>query len=68
MIDEQESKIVQKIFNLYLSGYSILAIIHELEKQGFKSLTGKENWSKRTIDTMLSNEKFIDNVIIGKTY
>ncbi|WP_373897758.1 recombinase family protein [Haloimpatiens sp. FM7315] len=49
IINEQEAKTVQMIFNLYLSGYSILAIIRELKKQGIKSPTGKENWPKRTI-------------------
>lgn len=67
-INEQEAKIVQLIFNLYISEYSILAIIRELKKQGIKSPTGKENWPKRTIDTILSNEKYIGNVIVGKTY
>lgn len=59
---------MQKIFNLYLSGHSILAIIRKLQKRDIKSPTGKDNWAKRTIDTMLSNEKYIGNVIIGKTY
>lgn len=57
---------VQMIFDLYLSGYSILAIIRELKKQEIKSPTGKDHWPKRTIDTMLSNEKYIGNVIVGK--
>lgn len=30
-----------------------------MEKRGIKTPTGKENWSKRTIDVMLSNEKYI---------
>lgn len=68
VIDEEESRIVQRIFNLYLSGYSILGIIGELKKQDIKSPTGKDNWAKRTIDTMLSNEKYTGNVLIGKTY
>lgn len=68
IINEQESIVVKKIFNLYLSGYSVLAIIRELKKQGIKSPTGKERWPKRTIDTILSNEKYIGNVIVGKTY
>lgn len=58
MLNENESIIVHKIFNLYLSGYSILGIIHELKKQAIKSPTGKDNCAKRTIDTMLSNEKY----------
>lgn len=67
-IDEQEAEIVKKIFNLYMNGYSILAIVSELKKQGIKSPTGKENWPKRTIETILSNEKYIGNVVVGKTY
>lgn len=59
---------MQMIFNLYLNGYSILGIIRELKKQSIKSPTGKENWPKRTIDTILSNEKYIGKVIVGKTY
>jgi site-specific DNA recombinase len=68
IINEQESVIVKKIYNLYLSGYSVLAIIRKLKKQGIKSPTSKESWSKRTIDTILSNEKYIGNVIVDKTY
>jgi len=33
-----------------------------------KSPTGKDHWPKRTIDTMLSNEKYTGNVVVGKTY
>lgn len=68
IINEQESVVVKKIFNLYLNSYSVLAIIRELKKQGIKSPTGKESWPKRTIDTILNNEKYIGNVIVGKTY
>jgi len=68
VIDEEESRIVQNIFNLYLSGYSILGVIRKLKKQAIKSPTSKYNWAKRTIDTMLSNEKYTDNVLTRKTY
>ena len=30
--------------------------------------TGKDKWCKRTIDTMLSNEKYIGNALVFKTY
>lgn len=68
IINKQEAVVVKKIFSLYLSGFSTLAIIRELNKEGIKSSTGKERWPKRTIDTILSNEKYIGNVIVGKTY
>jgi len=68
LINESEAAIVKKIFNLYLSGYSIIAIVRELENEHITSPTGKDKWPKRTIDTILSNEKYIGNVVVGKTY
>lgn len=62
MIKDEESKNVRLIFNLYLRGKSVIGIISELEKLGIKSPTGKGKWCKRTIDVMLSNEKYIGNV------
>ncbi|MEZ2661483.1 recombinase family protein [Aneurinibacillus aneurinilyticus] len=62
IIDDAEAKNVQLIFDLYLQGKSIIGIIAELEKLKIKSPTGKEKWSKRTIDVMLSNEKYIGTV------
>jgi site-specific DNA recombinase len=50
------------IFDLYLQGKSIIGIIVELEKLDIKSPTGKDKWSKRTIDVMLGNEKYIGTV------
>lgn len=59
IIKEEEAENVRLIFNLYLQGSSIIGIIKELESRGIKTPTGKDNWSKRTIDVMLSNEKYI---------
>lgn len=58
IIDDVEAKNVQMIFNLYLHGKSILGILKELEQRGIKSPNGKDKWCKRTIDVMLSNEKY----------
>ena len=68
VIDETEGRIVQNIFDMYLAGKSIVGIVAELERQGVKSPTGKDKWCKRTIDTMLSNEKYIGDVLAIKTY
>lgn len=55
-------KNVRIIFNLYLHGKSVLGIVKELEQLRIKSPTGKDRWSKRTVDVMLSNEKYIGTV------
>lgn len=68
IINEKEAKTVRLIFDLYLKGYSILAIIRELQQQSIKSPTGNDQWSKRTIDTILANEKYTGDVIVLKSY
>lgn len=47
---------------MYLSGQSVIGIIRELEKRKIVSPIGKEKWCKRTIDVMLSNEKYTGDV------
>lgn len=66
VIVEEEAKVVRLIFDWYLQGDSVGVIIKKLKQQGIKTSTGKDNWSKRTIDTMLSNDKYTGNVILFK--
>lgn len=67
VIDVEKAKNVKLIFNLYLSGQSVVGIIKELEKQKILSPTGKAKWCKRTIDVMLSNEKYTGDVELLKS-
>ena len=62
VIDEKEAKNVRLIFNMYLQGKSVIGIASELAQLGIKSPIGNGKWCKRTIDVMLSNEKYIGNV------
>ena len=62
IIEKSEEKIVKMIFDLYLQGNSVIGIVSELERLGIKSPTGKDKWCKRTIDVILSNEKYTGNV------
>ena len=64
----EEAEIVRKIFELYLQGYGVRKIKRYLEEHGIKTATGKAIWSTSTIDRMLSNEKYIGNVLMQKTY
>lgn len=66
IIVEEEAKVVRLIFDWYLQGDSVGVIINKLKQQGIKTSTGKDNWSKRMIDTMLSNDKYAGNVILFK--
>jgi DNA invertase Pin-like site-specific DNA recombinase len=67
-IIDYEADVVRSIYTMYLQGYSIIGIVRELKGKNIKSPTGKDIWSKRTVDMILSNEKYTGDVIIFKTY
>ncbi len=68
VINEQQAEVVRLIFSLYLSGKSVLGIISALRELKVPSPTGKETWSKRSIEVMLSNKKYTGDVVILKKY
>ena len=67
VINHQEANVVKMIFDKYLEGYSIIGIIDYLYNLKISSPTGLPQWSKRTIEKMLRNEKYARNVILLKT-
>ena len=59
VINKEQAEVVKLIFDLYLGGKSILGIVKELKEMSIKSPIGKDNWPKRSVEKMLSNEKYI---------
>ena len=64
----EEAEIVRKIFNLYAQGNGVRKIKKYLEAHGIKTVSGKAEWSTSTIDRILSNEKYVGQVLMQKTY
>lgn len=67
-IVEEEAAIVRKIFDLYVNGYGVRKIKKYLEENHIKTVTGKDEWSTSTIDRMLSNEKYVGDVLSQKSF
>ncbi len=64
----EEAEIVRKIFDLYIQGNGVRKIKRYLEEHGIKTVTGESECSTSTIDPMLSNEKYIGEVRMQKTF
>ena len=64
----EEAEIVKMIFDLYVQGNGVRKIKKYLESHGIKTVTGKSEWSTSTIDRMLSNEKYVGQVLMQKSY
>ena len=63
----EEAEIVNKIFTMYIEGASIGQIVKHLTSIGIKSPSGKDRWYNRTVDEILSNEKYVGDVILVKS-
>lgn len=68
VIVEEEAKIVRKIYQMYIQGKSLTEIKHYLEENKIKTVTGKDKWSTTTINSILSNEKYIGDALLQKSY
>ncbi len=67
-IDEDEARIVRRIFDEFLSGKSVRLIAESLEANEIPSPGGKQKWPHSTIQSMLSNVKYKGDALLQKTY
>ena len=67
-INEEEAEIVKYVFKRYCEGAGSTIIARELTELGHKSPKGEDNWSEATVRGIIRNEKYIGNVLMGKTY
>lgn len=67
-INEEEAEIVRYIFNRYVEGAGAWVIARELEAMGAKSKRGKTKWHESSIRGIIRNEKYIGDVMMGKTF
>ena len=64
----EEAEIVKIIYDRYLKGDSLKVIADFLTSQRVSTPKGKEVWSSSTIKSILSNEKYMGDALINKTY
>lgn len=67
-IVESEAAIVRIIYHNYLDGATLQGIAKSLTKQGIKAPCGGQKWSPETIRNILTNEKYMGDAILQKTY
>lgn len=67
-IKESEAKIVQQIFDMYLSGYSKADIAAEITKLGVPTRDGKQYWQQSSVSYVFQNERYSGNALLQKKY
>ena len=64
----EEAEVVRFIYGSFLEGESAHGIKLLLEARGIKAPMGGSVWGQKAIISILTNEKYIGDVIVNKTY
>ena len=64
----EEAEIIRRIYHRYLDGCTLRQIKRELEEDGVPTAQGVERRSPSIIHNILTNEKYIGDALLQKTY
>lgn len=64
----EEAEVVRRIYTEYLDGKSFLQIKRSLEADGILNGAGHQKWHESNIKQILTNEKYIGDALLQKTY
>lgn len=64
----EEAEIIRYIYERFLAGDSYQTIINNLQDRNILTPGGKERWTYGTLHSILTNERYMGDAIINKTY
>lgn len=68
VVNVDEAKIVEFIFERYNEGMGARVIGRELEAKGYRTKRGSLKWGDSTVRGILKNEKYVGDLLLGKTF
>ena len=67
-IDPEQAEIVRRIYERFLAGDSLATIAGDLNTDGIATPSGNGEWHRGRIASILTNEKYKGDAVIGKTF
>ena len=64
----EEAEVIKRIYHRYLNGCTLGQIKRELDEDNVPTAQGVESWSPAIIHNILTNEKYIGDALLQKTY
>ena len=68
VINEEQAKIVRRIYSRFMQGISSSVIADELMKDGIPAPGGGKKWAPGTINNILKNEKYRGSALLQKSF
>lgn len=67
IIDENEAKVIKRIYREYIEGATFRDIAYGLERDGILTGGKRKKWHVSTVQGILKNEKYIGDALLQKT-
>ena len=64
----EEAEVIKRIYHRYLNGCTLGQIKRELDEDNVPTAQGVESWSPAIVHNILTNEKYIGDALLQKTY
>ena len=64
----EEAEVIRRIYQRYLDGCSEGQIQKELDRDGIPTARGVKAWSHQVIHSILTNEKYVGDALLQKTF
>ena len=68
VIDPEQAEVIRRFYREYMEGASFLQIKRSLEADGIPNGAGLPKWHESNIHQILTNEKYIGDALLQKTY
>ena len=68
VVNHEQAVIIKRIFSMFLNGKTCHAIADALTREGIKTPSGKEKWQARSVQSILTNEKYKGDALLQKTF
>ena len=67
-INEEQAKLVRRIYAMFVDGRTVSGIARMLTTEGVPTPAGKRVWQPGVIQSILTNEKYKGDALLGKTF
>lgn len=68
VINEEQARVVRRIYELFLRGESPCGIARQLTAEGVPTPSGGQGWSRHTVKSILTNEKYKGDALLQKVF
>ena len=68
VVNEEQAKIVRRIYAEFLQGYTPYGIARRLTEDGIPTPGGKKVWGKSVVQSILTNEKYKGDALLQKVF